>query len=103
MPGEVQIFSRHRFQTEGGNHSFVMSNQTQAPEKAGILEISGGVRTEEAALAIKAGLEDLPGVHGVEVQRDGVRIRFNPNLAHEQKFYEAVKIAGYHASTFREQ
>ena len=70
-------------------------------DKVGILEITGGVTSEEAVLAIKAGLEDLPGVHVVEFVPEGVRIHFNPDLANEQKFYEAVKIAGFHGSSFR--
>jgi hypothetical protein len=78
-----------------------MESQTPHADKSGTLEITGGVKSEEAALAIKAGLEDLPGVHAVEFIPEGVRIHFNADLANEQKFYEAVKIAGYHASTFR--
>ena len=78
-----------------------MSVQLKPGEKVGILEITGGVKSEESALAIKASLEDVPGVHAVEFIPEGVRIRFNSDLANEQKFYEAVKIAGFHASTFR--
>lgn len=78
-----------------------MDSQTQPGEKVGILEITGGITSEEATLAIKAGLEDTPGVHAVEFIPEGVRIRFNADLANAQKFYEAVKIAGFHASTFR--
>ncbi len=68
-----------------------------------MLSISGGVKSQKTALAIKAGLEDVPGVHGVELTAEGARIRFNPDIANEQKFYEAVKIVGYHGSTFREE
>src|SRR5437879_2151115 len=76
-----------------------MDSQTQPGEKIGTLEISGGVKSEQEALAIKAGLEDTPGVHAIEFIPGGVRIRFNADLANAQKFYEAVKIAGFHAST----
>jgi copper chaperone CopZ len=69
-------------------------------QKAGILRITGGVRSEEEALALKAALEDLPGVYTAEMTRDAVRLRFDPELASEQQLYEAVKIAGYHASDF---
>ena len=78
-----------------------MKAQAPPDEKVGILEIEGGVTSEEATLAIKAGLEDLPGVHAVEFIDEGVRIRFNADLANEQKFYAAAKNAGFHARTFR--
>ena len=68
-----------------------MHSQLQTEEEVGVLEIFGGVRSEEEALAIKAGLEDLPGVESVEFLPLGVRLRFNPELADEQKFYAAVK------------
>ena len=77
-----------------------MSSQ-QTGERVGILEITGGVTSEEAALAIKAGLEDLPGVHALEFVQGGVRLHFNADLANGQKFYEAVKIVGFPASAFR--
>jgi len=50
-------------------------------DKVGILEITGGVTSEEAVLAFKVGLEDLPGVHGVEFVPEDLRIHFNPDLA----------------------
>ena len=78
-----------------------MHSQTRSDQEVGILEIFGGVRTEEEALAIKVGLEDLPGVEAVEFVALGVRVRFNPDLADEQKFYGAVKNVGFHASTYR--
>jgi copper chaperone CopZ len=78
-----------------------MHSQLQSEEEVGVLEIFGGVRTEEEALAIKAGLEDLPGVETVEFVALGARIRFNPDLADEQKFYTAIREAGFRASTYR--
>jgi copper chaperone CopZ len=78
-----------------------MITELQPEEKLGILVVTGGVRTEEEARAIKAGLEDVPGVHEVEFAKEGVRIRFNSDLANDLKFYEAVKNVGFHASTFR--
>lgn len=67
-------------------------------EKEGDLEITGGIRHEGKALALKAALEDLPGVHDTEIIRNAIRVRFDPELVSEQQMYEAVKIAGYHAS-----
>ena len=78
-----------------------MHSQLQSDEEVGVLEIFGGVKTEQEALAIKAGLEDLPGVEEVEFVSLGVKIRFNPDLADEQKFYSAIHTAGFHASTYR--
>jgi copper chaperone CopZ len=75
-----------------------MSIQLHPTEKIGVLHIPNGIKSEGDARAIKAALEDLPGVHAVELARDGANIRFDPDLVSEQQFYTAVKIAGFHAS-----
>lgn len=77
-----------------------MSAQLHANEKTGVLHITGGIYSIEKALAIKAAIEDLPGVYETEVQRDGIRLHFAPELVSEQQFYEAVKLGGFHASEF---
>ncbi|MDR3406103.1 MAG: hypothetical protein P4L99_26690 [Chthoniobacter sp.] len=69
-------------------------------QKTGILSITGGIHSEEAALTLKAALEDLPGVYATETTRNPVRLRFDPYLVTEQQFYGAAKIAGFHASDF---
>ncbi len=43
-----------------------MSIQSQSDELTGMLRIIDGVNSDRKAQAIKAGLGDLPGVHGVE-------------------------------------
>lgn len=77
-----------------------MNAYVHSAEKTGILRITGGTHSDERLLPIKADLEDLPGVHSVEATKEGVRVRFNPDLVSEQQFYEAVKVAGFHASDF---
>ncbi|EDY21788.1 hypothetical protein CfE428DRAFT_1034 [Chthoniobacter flavus Ellin428] len=69
-------------------------------ERTGFLRISGGIHSDEQALALKAALEDLPGVYGTAVTRDAVVLRLDPELAHDQQLYEAVKLMGFHASDF---
>lgn len=69
-------------------------------EKTGVLQVTGGIYSAEKALAIKAALEDLPGVYETEVRRDGLRLHFDPELVSEQQLYEAVKLSGFHASDF---
>ena len=69
-------------------------------EKTGILRVTGGIRSDEQALALKAALEDLPGVYGAATTRDAVMLRLDPGLAHEQQLYEAVKLMGFRASDF---
>jgi hypothetical protein len=68
--------------------------------RKGLLRIDGGIYPEEKALAIKAALEDLPGVYETAIRRDAVELFFEPNLASEQQFYEAVKVAGFQARNF---
>lgn len=69
-------------------------------ERTGILRITGGICSKEQALALKAALEDLPGVYEVGMTRDAIMLRLDPELAHEQQLYEAVKLMGFHASDF---
>ena len=69
-------------------------------EETGLLRISGGIHSEEQALALKAALEDLPGVRGTETTGSGVYLRFDPELASPPQFYEAVALAGSRASYF---
>lgn len=77
-----------------------MNAHVHSVEKTGILHITGGIHSEEELLPIRASLEDLPGVHAAELTKDGIRLRFDPGLVSEQQFYEAVKLAGFHASGF---
>jgi len=77
-----------------------MKARAHPHEITGVLQITGGIYSAEKALAIKAALEDLPGVHAVEAAQDGVRVQFDPDLVSEQQFYEAVKLTGFHASDF---
>ena len=69
-------------------------------QKTGLLHITGGIHSRPATLALKAALEDLPGVYATEMTHDAARLRFDPDLTSEQQLYEAVKIAGFHASNF---
>jgi len=69
-------------------------------EKTGILRISGGIRSEAQGMALKAAVEDLPGVYEAEINRDALILHLDPELAHEQQLYEAVKLMGFHASDF---
>ena len=66
-----------------------------------MLRIIDGVNSDGKARAIKAGLGDLPGVHGVEIIGSAVRIRFVPAIVTEQQFYQALKTAGFQASGFQ--
>ena len=77
-----------------------MNAQVHTNEKIGVLKITGGIHSGEKALAIKAALEDLPGVYATEIHPDGVRLHFDPELISEQQFYEAVKLGGFHACDF---
>lgn len=77
-----------------------MNAYLHAHEMTGQLQITGGIRSTEKALAIKAAVEDLPGVYGTEVRTDGIRLHFDPGLVSEQQLYEAVKLGGFHASDF---
>ena len=77
-----------------------MSAQIHPHEISGVLQIVGGIRSDAESLAIRAALEDLPGVYDTEVERDSVRVFFDPELVGEQQFYEAAKLGGFHASDF---
>ncbi|HSI11362.1 MAG TPA: hypothetical protein VK961_04935 [Chthoniobacter sp.] len=77
-----------------------MNALVHAHEKTGVLQITGGIHSAEKALALKAAVEDLPGVYATEFRWEGMRVHFDPQLAFEQQFYEAVKLAGFHASDF---
>ena len=69
-------------------------------EKTGLLRIRGGIHSEEQALALKATLEDLPGVRGAQTTGDGVYLRFDPELASPPQFYHAVELAGSRGRDF---
>ena len=77
-----------------------MNMQSHPHEKSGVLRIRGGIRSPENALAIKAALEDLPGVYGARMTPDAVFFPFNPDLTTEQQLFEAVKLGGFRASDF---
>jgi len=78
-----------------------MSIQSHSEERTGILRVVDGIKSDEMARVIKADLEDLPGVHNVEVIGFAVRIHFDPALVTEQQFYQAIKVAGFQASAFQ--
>jgi hypothetical protein len=67
---------------------------------AASLESWTGIGSDEKARFIKADLEDLPGVHRVEVLDEGVRICFNPTIVREGQFERAIRLAGFKASGF---
>jgi len=69
-------------------------------ERTGVLRVTGGIHSDEQAMALKAALEDLPGVYNTTMTRDAIMLRLDPDLAHEQQLYEAVKLMGFHASDF---
>jgi copper chaperone CopZ len=77
-----------------------MNIQSHSDEKTGILGIVDGIASKENARVIKADLEDLPGVHNVELIVGAFRIRFDPAIVSEQQFDDAVKIAGFQSSGF---
>jgi len=78
-----------------------MSIQSHSDEKTGILRIVDGIKSDQKARAIKAGLGDLPGVRSVEVIGLAVRVRFDPQIVTEQQFYQAIKTAGFQATGFQ--
>jgi hypothetical protein len=85
---------------DGARDSPGMNTQSHAGEKCGFLGIVEGIGSDEKARFIKADLEDLPGVYGVEVLDKGVRICFNPIIVREGQFERAVGLAGFKASGF---
>jgi len=70
-------------------------------DEFGFLGIVDGIKSLEKGRVIKADLEDLPGVHHVEILEQGARIRFDPDIVNERQFEEAVRIAGFQASGFQ--
>jgi copper chaperone CopZ len=78
-----------------------MNIQSHPEQQTGILRIIDGIQSDEKAHAIQACLEVLRGVQGVEVIGAVVRIRFDPQIVTEQRFYEAVEIAGFQANGFQ--
>jgi len=78
-----------------------MNIQSHSNEKTGIVRIIDGIKSDQKARAIKAGLGDLPGVHSVEIIGSAVRVRFDPAIVTEQQFYQAIKTAGFQASGFQ--
>jgi len=78
-----------------------MDIQSLVEEKTGILRFVDGIKSDQKWRAIQASLAGLRGVHCVELLGAVARIRFDPRKVTEQQFYEAVKIAGFHASGFQ--
>lgn len=78
-----------------------MKTQYSGREEFGILAIVDGIKSIEKGRVIKADLEDLPGVHRVEILEEGARIRFDPDIVSERQFEEAVRIAGFQACGFQ--
>ncbi len=73
---------------------------TNHQEKTGIMEVVGGIRTEDDALAIRAGLTDLPGVRTVSLIGMAIQIRYDSQLIAPPQLYEAAKIAGFKPREF---
>ena len=78
-----------------------MNIQAPAGERSGMLRIVDGIKSDQKAREIKAGLGDLPGVHSVEVIGSAVRVRFAPDIVGDQQFYQAIRTAGFQASGFQ--
>ena len=77
-----------------------MSIQCNSDEKTGFLGIVDGITSKDNARLIKADLEDLPGVHSVEVIIEAFVIRFDPAIVAEQQFNDAIKMACFETSGF---
>jgi copper chaperone CopZ len=77
-----------------------MSARALSSETVGTLCLTKALTSEEDIWAVEAALGDLPGVHEVKIRRSGVELHFDPDLVGELQFYEAVKHAGFHGSTF---
>jgi copper chaperone CopZ len=77
-----------------------MHIQSHSVEKTGFLGIVDGITSKENARVIKADLEDLPGVHSVEVIIGAFMIRFDPSVVAEQQFDDAIRTAGFETSGF---
>jgi hypothetical protein len=58
--------------------------------------------SETAELAVKASLEQLPGIINVRLLERGAFARYNPNAIDKDQICTAVRQAGYHASIFQD-
>lgn len=55
-----------------------------------------------AELAVKASLEQLPGIITVRLLERGAFARYNPNIINKDQICTAVRQAGYRASVFQD-
>lgn len=58
--------------------------------------------SEQAELAVKASLEQLPGVLAVRLLERGAFARYNPDAITKEDICTAVRQAGYRASVFQD-
>jgi len=58
--------------------------------------------SETAELAVKASLEQLPGIISVRLLERGAFARYNPNVINKDQICVAVRQAGYRASVFQD-
>lgn len=58
--------------------------------------------SETAELAVKASLEQLPGMINVRLVERGAFARYNPNVINKDQICIAVRQAGYRASIFQD-
>lgn len=76
-----------------------MSTTAYVEDAIGVITLAGNAQFEESSL--RANLEDLPGVHAVRLTEEGIEVHYNPHLSHENKFYRAVRRAGFKAGAFQ--
>jgi len=58
--------------------------------------------SKTAELAVKASLEQLPGIVSVRLMERGAFARYNPNVINKDQICTAVRQAGYRASVFQD-
>jgi len=58
--------------------------------------------SETAELAVKASLEQLPGIVSVRLLERGAFVRYNANVITKDQICIAVRQAGYRASIFQD-
>jgi hypothetical protein len=83
-----------------GRRIFGMNTTAFVHQAEGLITLAGRIHSQFEESALRANLADLPGVHAVEFTEDGIRVRYNPSLSGEQKFYRAVRRAGFVARNF---
>lgn len=75
-------------------------NQTLHPEE---LDLAiPDMDSETAEVAVKASLENLPGIVTVRLVQRGAFVRYNPSGINKDQICTAIRQAGYRASTFQD-